>query len=253
MTSANAPALYTGAVMHRRFSPRPHRFRYRGFWLLVNVDRPREPRLALLSQNRFSLFSLFDRDYGDGSGRPLGDQARALLAAHNIDIANGSIELLCMPRTLGYSFNPLSIYFCRYADGALAALIYEVHNTFGQRHSYVLPAAGKRVYHSCAKQFYVSPFLEMDMTYDFAVAEVAERLAISIRVRRGETLMMSACVAADRRPLTDFALLSCFLRIPLVSFKVIAAIHWEALRLWWKGFRFIPPPSGHNPIARSGG
>lgn len=239
--------------MHRRFSPRPHRFRYRGFWLLFDVDRLYEVRLALLSQNRFNLFSLFDRDHGDGSSRPLGDQARALLASHDIDIGNGSVELLCMPRTLGFSFNPLSIYFCRYADGALAALIYEVHNTFGKRHSYVLPAKGTRVYHSCAKQFYVSPFLEMDLTYDFAVALPGERLAIGIRARQENAVVMSACVAADRHPLTDGALLGCFMRIPLVTLKVVLAIHWEAMRLWWKGVQLISRPPDRKPIAHSGG
>lgn len=243
-----APAIYIGAVMHRRLKPRAHRFRYQGFWLLVDVDSLPELRMTFLSHNRLNLFSLFDRDHGDGSDRPLGDQARARLAAHGIDIDRGSITLLCMPRTFGYSFNPLSIYFCRHADGALAALIYEVHNTFKQRYSYVLPAAGERTYHSCAKQFYVSPFLNMDLTYDFAVATPGERLAIGIRVRRGEALLMSACVAAARQPLTDAALLGCFMRIPLVSLKVIAAIHWEALRMWWKGFRL----ASHRPVRETG-
>lgn len=248
-----APALYTGAVMHRRYAPRPHRFRYQGFWLLVDVDRLPEMRLNLLSHNRFNVFSLFDRDHGDGSGRPLGDQARALLAAHSIDICGGSIELLCMPRTLGYGFNPLSIYFCRSADGTLAALIYEVHNTFMQRHSYVIPAAGRRIHHSCAKRFYVSPFLEMDLTYDFTLAVPGERLAVGIRARRDEAPMMSACMAGDRRPLTDAALLDCFLRIPLVSLKVTAAIHWEALRLWWKGIPLAPRHAVRETITRSTG
>lgn len=254
MTSreTNAPAIYVGAVMHRRFKPRAHRFRYRGFWLLVDVDRFPEMRMTFLSHNRSNLFSLFDRDHGDGSDQPLGDQARARLAAHGIDIGGGSVTLLCMPRTLGYSFNPLSIYFCRHADGKLAALIYEVHNTIKQRHSYVLPAAGERTYHSCAKQFYVSPFLDMDMTYDFAVAAPGDRLAIGIRARRGGALLMSACVAADRQPLSDTALLGCFMRIPLVSLKVIAAIHWEAARMWWKGFRLASQGSVRAAKVRPG-
>lgn len=251
--AVRTPALYIGAVMHRRLSPRPHRFRYQGFWLLVDVDRLSEMRLGLLSHNRFNLFSLFDRDHGDGGDRPLGDQVRATLAAHDIDTGGGSIELLCMPRTLGYGFNPLSIYFCRYANGAPAALIYEVHNTFKQRHSYVLPAAGERTYHSCAKRFYVSPFLDMDLTYDFAVTAPGDRLAVGIRARQGETLVMSACMSAGRSPLTDSTLLSCFIRIPLVSLKVIFAIHWEALRLWWKGIRLVSRHSAPAPIARLSG
>ncbi|MBX7199931.1 MAG: DUF1365 domain-containing protein [Rhodospirillaceae bacterium] len=247
--TAREPALYTGAVMHRRFSPRPHRFRYRGFWLLVDVDRLPEMRLATLSHNRFNLFSLLDRDHGDGSDRPLGDQTRTHLAAHGIDLSSGSITLLCMPRTLGYSFNPLSIYFCRYADGRPAALIYEVHNTFGERHSYVLPAAQERTHHSCDKRFYVSPFLEMDLMYDFTVAFPEERLAISIQVRQREAPVMSACVAAKRRSLTDGWLLICFFLMPVITLKVVAAIHWEALRLWYKGFRLVPRSTASNAIS----
>jgi len=251
--AARAPALYTGAVMHRRLSPRRHRFRYRGFWLLVDVDRLPGMRLALLSHNRFNLFSLFDRDHGDGSDRPLGNQVRARLAAQGIDIGKGSIELLCMPRTLGYGFNPLSIYFCRNRDGTLAALIYEVHNTFKERHSYVLPATGERINHSCAKRFYVSPFLDMDLTYHFAISAPGDRLAVSIGARRGEALEMSACVSASRRHLTDAALLGWFIRIPMVSLKVIAAIHWEALRLWWKGVRLVSRTPTPKPATRLGG
>lgn len=228
--------------MHRRFSPLPHRFRYRGFWVLVDVDRLPEMRFSFLSHNQFNLFSLFDRDHGDGSGRPLGVQAREHLAAHGIDIGTGSVELLCMPRTLGYSFNPLSVYFCMHANGAPAALIYEVHNTYGQRHNYVLPAHGSHVHQSCAKRFHVSPFLDMDLTYHFSVAIPAKRLAVSILVRREETLLMSACMAAGRSSLTDGSLLGCFIRLPMVTLKVIAAIHWEALRLWLKGFKLVRQP-----------
>lgn len=255
MTSqeTNAPAIYVGAVMHRRFKPRAHRFRYRGFWLLVDVDRLPEMSMTFLSHNRSNLLSLFDRDHGDGSDQPLGDQARALLAARGIDIGGGSITLLCMPRILGYSFNPLSIYFCRHADGTLAALIYEVHNTFKQRHSYVLSSENERTYHSCAKQFYVSPFLEMDLTYDFAVAAPGERLAIGIRVRRGGALLMSACLAANRLPLTDTVLLRCFIFTPFASLKVIVAIHWEAARMWWKGFRLASPAPVRAAKARPSG
>jgi DUF1365 family protein len=241
--STSAPAaIYTGAVMHRRFVPRAHRFRYQGFWLLVNVDSLPGLRSRLLSHNRFNLFSLFDRDHGDGGARPLGDQARALLRAHGIDIGGGQIELLCMPRTLGYSFNPLSIYFCRSGDGAPAALIYEVHNTFGERHSYVLPAPEGYGRHSCPKRFYVSPFLDMDMSYDFTVTPPGDRLAVAIRVRRGAQTAMTACMAGERRALTDRALLGCFLRMPAITLKVIAAIHWEALRLWLKGLKLTPRP-----------
>ena len=239
-------ALYICSVMHRRVSPRVHRFRYRGFWLLFDIDDMAGlgARHALLSHNRFNLFSLFDRDHGDGGATPLGDQIRSRLRTAGIEIGGGEIRLLCMPRTLGYSFNPLSIYFCRHENGAAAALIYEVHNTFGQRHSYVIPAAeAEGAFHqSCDKRFYVSPFLEMDLRYDFAVAEPGERLAVSIRASRAGEPVMFACLAGARRDLTDATLLGSFLRMPAITLKVIAAIHWEALRLWFKGLRLVPRP-----------
>ena len=233
-----SPAIYVGSVMHRRYSPRRHRFRYRGFWLLLDVDRLGDLSLGLLSHDRFNMFSVFTRDHGDGTERPLGDQARALLEDKGVHLGRGSIELLCMPRVLGYGFNPLSIYFCKYADGTPAARIYEVHNTFGERHSYVIPSSATP--DSCAKRFYVSPFLDMDLIYDFAVTQPESRLAVVIRARRGTQAVMSACMAAGRRALTDAALLGCFLRMPAVTAKVIAAIHWEALRLWLKGLKLVP-------------
>jgi hypothetical protein len=148
--------LYVGSVFHRRLIPKPHRFRYRLFWLLIDLEEldDLDRRLKVFSHNRFNLFSLFDRDHGDGGASSLRAQAQRLLAAHGIDTGGGPIRLLCMPRMLGYGFNPISVYFCSRAQGALAALIYQVHNTFGERHSYVLPVtdAGRSVRQACAKQ-----------------------------------------------------------------------------------------------------
>ena len=169
-----ASALYVGSVFHRRLTLRPHRFRYRLYWLLLDLDElPRlDAELSLFAHNRRGLFSLHDRDHGDGSATPLRAQAEALLAANGVDLKGGAIRLLCMPRTLGFAFNPLSVYFCYAKGGALAALIYEVHNTFGERHSYVLPAAQApgEARQSCAKAFFVSPFLPMGLRYEFRVA-----------------------------------------------------------------------------------
>jgi len=150
-----------------------------------------------------------------------------------------------MPRILGHVFNPISIYFCAHADGAPAAIVYEVHNTFGERHSYVIPAqtGGGTLHQSCRKAFYVSPFLDMDMHYDFAVAEPAERLAVAIRASQAGALTLVACLAGQRRAITDGALLRQFFAIPALTLKVVAAIHWEALRLWWKGVRLAERPS----------
>jgi uncharacterized protein len=230
-------AIYVGAVMHRRLVPNLHRFRYRGFWLLLDLaELDRLP--TLLSHNRFNLFSLNDRDHGDGSSAPLRDQISRKLRAAGIAWAGGRIRLLCMPRSLGHCFNPLSIFFCDSADGSPAAIVYEVHNTFGERHSYVLPARGAgRQFQACDKAFYVSPFMDMDLRYEFAVSQPQDRLSVAIRLRQnGETIMVAA-LTGERRALGNGALLRLFLAMPGLTITTVAAIHWQALRLCLKGLR----------------
>jgi len=242
-------------VMHRRLSPCVHRFRYRGFWLLLDLDELAQlpARLRLFSHNRRNLFSLHTSDYGDASATPLRVQIERKLAEAAIPFPAGTIRLLTMPRLLGYSFNPLSLYFCTHPDGTPAAIIYEVHNTFGERHSYVLSQIGDHAtHHSCPKAFYVSPFMEMGLRYDFTVSQPAESLAISIRAHRGEQLLLIAFLAAKRRPLSDSALLALLLAMPFASFKVTAAIHWQALRLWRKGVRLVARPAASLPIGKAG-
>jgi DUF1365 family protein len=143
-----------------------------------------------------------------------------------------------MPRVLGHAFNPLNVYFCHAADGALAAIVCEVNNTFGQRHAYVMSGRappGRAVRSACAKRFYVSPFLGMDLTYDFRIAPPADRMAVAIRGSDAEGALIDAAHAARRRALTDRALLAVFLTHPLLSLKVVGGIHWEALKIWLKG------------------
>jgi len=233
-------AIYLGAVMHRRLTPRRHRFRYRGFWLLLDLDELEglNSRLRFFSHNRFNLFSLNDCDHGDGSATPLHAQIEAQLREAGIDFTGARIRLLCMPRSLGHCFNPLSVYFCDDAEGRPLAIVYQVHNTFGERHSYVLPATGEgRQLQACDKAFYVSPFMDMDLRYEFALSMPGERLNLAIRLRqKGETLFVAA-LAGERRPLDDGALLRLFLSIPAQTLTTVAAIHWQALRLWLKGLR----------------
>jgi uncharacterized protein len=234
-------SLYVGSVMHHRMRPRDHKFCYRAFWLLIDLDELPEltTRLRLFSHNHQNLFGLYDVDQGDGGTTPLRVQVERHLGEAQVDIAGGSIKLLCMPRTLGYSFNPLSVYFCYRANASLAALVYEVHNTFGERHWYSIPAdaASGTLHQHCRKRFYVSPFMDMDMSYEFHVMGPAKRVGIAIRVSTTEGAVMHASLAGLRRELTDRALLRMFMTIPAITLKVSAAIHWEALRLWLKGLR----------------
>jgi DUF1365 family protein len=234
--------------MHRRIYPRAHRFRYRAFWLLLDLDELAElsGRLRWLSFNRPNLFSLYDSDHGNGSATPLRTQVERQLSEAGIELGGGRIRLFCMPRTLGYCFNPLSIFFCYRPNGALAAAIYQVHNTFGDRHSYVIPVEddGSTVHQNCRKRFFVSPFLDMDLHYEFRIARPDERITVAIRA--GSTAkqpVLHAVLAGTRRNLTDRNLLGVFLRMPAITIKVLAAIHWEALRLWAKGMRLHRRPA----------
>ncbi len=241
-------SLFVGSVVHRRFRPRPHRLRYRLFWMLVDLDEIDRvaKNLAIFSRNRFNLVSFFDRDYGDGSDYPLRLQVADRLAEAGIAFDHGAIRLFCMPRVLGYAFNPLSIYFCYRRDGSLAAILHEVHNTFGERHTYLQPAGadpGAAALHTAAKTFHVSPFLPMDMRYIFRVASPGDRISVAIRAEDADGPVLAAALAASRRELTAGALIRVLAAYPLVTLKVSMGIHWHALRMVLKRFRVYRRPS----------
>lgn len=234
--------LYTGQVVHRRLSPRKHHLRYRVFWMLLDLDDVDRlaKRLRLFSRNRFNLTSFYESDHGDGGDVPLLEQARTLLRQAGCQTDQITIKLLCMPRILGYGFNPLSVYFCSRPDGSIEAIIYEVHNTFGERHSYVMPVHGTAaeiIEQHCPKAFYVSPFLGMDLSYGFRVRPPAAQVEVSIHGKEQDKTLIAASLSGTRRELTDGALIAAFAGHPLLTMKVIAAIHWQALRMMLKGFR----------------
>jgi DUF1365 family protein len=252
-------ALYVGEVVHRRVQTIDHRLGYRVFMLLLDLDEIEavQPALRLLSPGRFGLMSWRAADFGDRSGRALREQVEGHLMAAGVDIAGGPIRLLTMPRILGYGFNPISFYFCHRPDGDLAALLYEVTNTFNERHSYLVavpspPPVGegdhakhggggrtdKVVRQTAEKAFFVSPFMDMGLTYDFTVRPPGEAVSVVVAVRRGDTPILTASFAGRRRPLTDAALLRAFLSHPLLTWKVTAGIHWEALKGIIKGARY---------------
>ena len=245
-----ASALYRGGVMHRRLRPKAHELNYRAFWLLLDLAEidGLDRRLGLFSRNRFNLLSFRDRDHGDGSGSALRSQVEAWLARAGINIGAGPIRLLTMPRVMGYVFNPISLYYCHRTDGGLAAMVYEVTSTFGVRHAYVIPVpvedhARGLIRQGAAKALYVSPFIGMDMDYEFRGHAPAERLDLTIDGIEADGLLITAAMSAERHPLEDRDLWSAALSLPFMTFKVVAAIHWEALKLWIKGVRLTRQPT----------
>jgi DUF1365 family protein len=241
MTAGLRSTLYAGPVTHQRLRPMRHRLRYRVFSLLLDLDElpALDRQLRWFSLERFNLFSFHRRDHGDGSAMPLRAQIELQLALTGL-APGGRIELLCTPRMLGHQFNPLSVYFCHRPGGGLQAIVYEVHNTFGERHSYLIPlhepvAPGKTIVQHCAKALYVSPFLGPAMRYEFRVeAPHADALSLGISANDAGGPVLVAHYAARGRALDDRALLGLCLSHPLIGLKVVAAIHWEALRLWLK-------------------
>ncbi|HXQ50772.1 MAG TPA: DUF1365 domain-containing protein [Stellaceae bacterium] len=240
-------AIYFGTVLHRRLRPVRHALSYRVFSLLVDIDEvpALAKRLRLFSHNRFNLYSLHDRDHCGRRDEPLRPYVERQLARAGIALEGGAIRLLCFPRLLGYVFNPISIYFCHHRDGDLRAMVYEVSNTFGEHHSYLIPVrgGGEVVSQSCAKEFYVSPFMAMECRYEFRLAAPGERLAVYIRQSDSQGPILHASLEGSRAPLSDRTLARAFLRYPLMTLKVIAGIHWEAVRLWRKGLTIVPRPT----------
>ena len=244
-----AAVLYFGDVMHARLKPMGHRFSYRVMSLLIDLDRLEDAdrQSRLFGVNRAALYSFNEADHGERDGSCLRAYVQRAAAGHGIDLTGGRVLLLCYPRLLGYTFNPLSAYFCYRADGGLALIIYEVRNTFGDIHSYVLPVKPGEISDAGVRQaqdklFYVSPFIEMAMRYHFRVSPPGENVKLRILETDREGPLLAATFNGRRRGLTTAALLRSFFSLPLVTLKILTAIHWEALRLWLKGARLVPRP-----------
>lgn len=242
-----AAALYFGEVMHARLKPIGHRFSYRVMSLLIDLDRldAADRQSPLFAVNRAALYSFNEADHGARDGSRLRCYAQRCAAERGIDLTGGRVLLLCYPRLLGFTFNPLSVYFCYRADDELAVMIYEVRNTFGNLHAYVLPvkpgeASKAGIRQAQEKLFYVSPFIEMAMRYHFRVSPPGEHVRLRILETDCDGPVLAATFNGRRRELTTAALLRSFFALPLVTLKIVSAIHWEALRLWLKGARLVP-------------
>lgn len=239
--------VYVGHVWHRRRRPRPHEFTYRTYVFCLALDEMPSvaDRLRWWSWNRPNLFSHFGVDHLDGRVVDLDRAVRQLLASHGIT-CDGRIHLVTQCRVFGYVFNPVSFYFCCRADGTLAALVAEVTSTFGERHLYVLDSltspGSATLRFGATKALHVSPFVSMNATYDFRVQPLGDQLSVTILEREHGEPVLDARVWGDRVALTDRTLVGLLWRYPLMTARVMAAIHWHALRLWTKGLRVYPQP-----------
>lgn len=241
-----AHRIYFTRVLHRRLVPVDYRFSYRVFSLLLDLDELSGLRLRLLSLNRFNLLSFYERDHGPRNGSPLKPWAENLLRSKDIDLKGGKIRLLCFPRVLGYGFNPLSVWYCYHRDGALRAVIAEVNNTFGEHHFYLLGNGGDPVTwpvnQSVEKVFHVSPLMSMEARYDFQLAEPSDRLSVLIKQFQNGELTLIAFQQGEGHALNDQRLLAALIQVPLMTLKVLVAIHWQALKIWLRGAPFFPKP-----------
>ncbi len=248
----SALTLYRGRLLHERRIKPLYRFEYRIFSLLLDIDRLDEAAAThrLFSHNRFNLISFYDRDFGPKDGSALRPWIDGVLTDAGIDLAGGRVEILCYPRVLGYVFNPLTLWFCRDAEGGLRAILAEVRNTFGQWHGYLLHENGARmpenVRDQATKVFHVSPFLPREGHYRFRIQAPGERYGATVNWHNAEDPEHPALIAvqsATRAVSGDRGLLRAALAVPLLTFKVIAAIHWQALKIWLRGGRFYRKPA----------
>lgn len=227
--------LLCGRVMHRRLRPVQNRFSYGVFFLRLPLTRLQDAAIPI---NRRALCSFHYRDHGarDGS-HPLA-WIRALLAREGI-AADGEIWLQCFPRVLGYVFNPVSFWFCEDRDGRLKAVLAEVNNTFGERHTYLVRAGGEL---EARKVFHVSPFFPVAGRYRFRFDEREGRRLARIDYFDEAGPLLYTSISGQTRPLTRARLAAACLSHPLMTFTIIARIHWQALRLWLKRAPFFAKP-----------
>ena len=254
-------AIYRATVMHRRFLPRGHRFTYRVYYGLFDLAElpDLDRRVRGFGFNRAAPLAFHEADHGPRDGSPLRPWLEAALAEADIDLEGGPVRILAMPRVLGHVFNPIAVWFAYGPREDLRAVLYEVSNTFGDRLSYLCPvAAGATdaagtIRHRFAKQLHVSPFIGMEAAYDFRTLPPAERIALLIREVEAGEHVLTATLVGSRRPFSTGELWRAFIAHPLVTLKVVAAIHAEAFRLWTKRApyrRRVPGPTVAYTIER---
>lgn len=244
---AIANGLLISKIMHARQKPRKHAFTYGAYYLCFALEELKTLGNTFLSLNQFNLFSFHDRDHASRNGDNIENWIHRLLQEWNITQADGKIVLLTLPRVLGYVFNPVSFWFCLDKLGNLRAVLSEVSNTFGEHHSYLSfhddhrPITGDD-WLEAQKMFHVSPFMKVEGYYRFRFVYSEDKIGVWINYFDEAGMLLATSVTGKRHPLTSANLLKCFFRYPLVTFKVIGLIHFEAVRLLLKRIKYQPKP-----------
>jgi len=235
--------IYTGTVIHKRFKPKIHTFNYKVFSLLIDLSEIDllHKTLRLFSYNKFNIISFFNKDHGPRDGSSLKNWVLDNLKKNDIESDDVKIKLLCYPRIFGYVFNPLSVFYVYDKNSVLIAILYEVKNTFGEQHSYIFKTKKEQnlIQHVCKKKFHVSPFIEMNCIYFFRLLKPGNKISVIIDVQDSEGKILYASQDGVKSELNNNNLFKSYLKHPLMTFKIIIAIHFEAFKLWTKGIKFI--------------
>ncbi|MDC0031013.1 DUF1365 domain-containing protein [Candidatus Pelagibacter sp.] len=236
-------SIYTGNVIHKRFKPKIHSFNYKVFALLIDLSELDllDKKLKIFSYNRFNIISFYNKDHGPRDGSSLKKWVKDNLKKNNINTDNILIKILCYPRIFGYVFNPLSVFYIYDKDLNLISILYEVKNTFGEQHTYIFKSDKNQnlIQHVCKKKFHVSPFIEMNCVYFFRLLKPGNKISIIIDQNDKEGKILYASQDGIKSELNNKTLIKAYLKHPLMTFKIIFAIHFEAFKLWTKGIKFI--------------
>ena len=235
--------IYTGNVIHKRFKPKIHYFKYKVFSLLIDLSEIDllDKKLKIFSYNKFNIVSFYDKDHGARDGSSIKKWVIDNLKKNNINTKDIQIKLLCYPRIFGYVFNPLSVFYIYDNYSNLISILYEVKNTFGEQHTYIFKTNIKDnlIQHVCKKKFHVSPFIKMDCIYFFRLIKPGNKISIIIDQNDKEGKILYASQDGLRSEINNENLIKSYLTHPLMTFKIILAIHYEAFKLWSKGIKFI--------------
>ncbi|MDA8538082.1 DUF1365 domain-containing protein [Candidatus Pelagibacter bacterium] len=236
-------AIYNGQVIHKRFKPKVHHFKYKVFSLLIDLSELEtlDKKVNFFSFNKFNLISFHEKDHGERDGSSLKLWVQKNLEKNNIEHKDIKIKILCYPRIFGFVFNPLSVFYVYNLEDQLISILYEVKNTFGEQHTYIFKVLKDTnlIQNNCSKKFHVSPFIEMNCNYFFRLLKPGNKISVIIDQYDNEDKILYASQDGIRSDFNTKCLIKSYLKHPIMTFKIILAIHYEAFRLWAKGIKFI--------------